>query len=204
MIFLRAERRFPVHLLLRDTDLATPPLLPVASKVAVALLGPDEARFVTMILCRSIAGAMSTMVWAGPRVYYAMAQDGLIPSRFCRTSGARDTPTHAILLQSLWASVLIVSGSFEQLVVYSGTVLTVFSALAVGTVLVLRRKEPDLPRPYRTPLYPLVPRFFILTSMVIVWNALHERPLEGLMGLATVLAGTPLYLLWQRLRTTMS
>jgi APA family basic amino acid/polyamine antiporter len=89
VIFLRAERRFPVHFLLRDTDLATPPLLPVASKVAVALLGPDEARFVTMILCRSIAGAMSTMVWAGPRVYYAMARDGLIPAYFCRTSEAR-------------------------------------------------------------------------------------------------------------------
>ena len=170
----------------------------------MALLGPDEARFVTMILCRSIAGAMSTMVWAGPRVYYAMAQDGLIPSRFCRTSGARGTPTHATLLQSLWASVLIVSGSFEQLVVYSGTVFTVFSALAVGTVLILRRKEPDLPRPYRTPLYPLVPGFFILMSMVIVWNAASERPFEAGLGLATVLAGTPLYLLWQRFRTTTS
>ncbi|MBH0203846.1 MAG: amino acid permease, partial [Nitrospira sp.] len=124
------------------TDLAQPPLLPVANKVAVALLGVDAARFVTIILCLSIAGAMSAMVWAGPRVYYAMAQDGLIPSYFCRTSGTRGTPTHAILLQSLWASVLILSGSFEQLVVYSGTVLMIFSALAVGAVLILRRKEP--------------------------------------------------------------
>lgn len=183
-------------------DLAQPPLLPVANKVAVALLGVDAARFVTIILCLSIAGAMSAMVWAGPRVYYAMAQDGLIPSYFCRTSGTRGTPTHAILLQSLWASVLILSGSFEQLVVYSGTVLMIFSALAVGAVLVLRRKEPDLPRPYRTPFYPLVPGFFILMSMVIIWNAASERPLEAGLGLATVLAGTPLYFLWQRFRAT--
>ncbi|MEK9139492.1 MAG: amino acid permease [Nitrospirota bacterium] len=184
------------------TDLAQPPLLPVASKVAVALLGMDAARFVTMILCLSITGAMSAMVWAGPRVYYAMAQDGLIPSYFCRTSGTRGTPTHAILLQSLWASVLVLSGSFEQLVVYSGTVLMTFSALAVGAVLVLRRKEPDLPRPYRTPLYPLVPGYFIVMSMVIIWNAASERPLEAGLGLVTVLAGTPLYLLWQRFRAT--
>lgn len=184
------------------TDLAQPPLLPVANKVAVALLGVDAARFVTIILCLSIAGAMSAMVWAGPRVYYAMAQDRLIPSYFCRTSGTRGTPTHAILLQSLWASVLILSGSFEQLVVYSGTVLMIFSALAVGAVLVLRRKEPDLPRPYRTPLYPLVPGFFIVMSMVIIWNAASERPLEAGLGLATVLAGTPLYFLWQRFRAT--
>ena len=181
------------------TDLGQPPLLPVANKVAVALLGSDAARLVTTMLCLSIAGAMSAMVWAGPRVYYAMAKDGLIPAYFSRTSGARSTPINATLLQSLWASVLIVSGSFEQLVIYSGTVLTIFSGLAVGAVLVLRRKEPDLPRPYRAPLYPFVPVFFILMSMVIIWNAVSERPLEAGLGIATVLAGTPLYLLWRRL-----
>lgn len=181
------------------TDLADPPLLPVANKVAVALLGSDAARLVSTMLCLSIAGAMSAMVWAGPRVYYAMAKDGLIPAYFCRTSGARGTPTYAILLQSLWASILILSGSFERLVIYSGTVLTIFSALAVGAVLILRRIEPDLPRPYRTPFYPLVPGFFILMSVVIVWYALHERPLEGGLGIVTVLAGTPLYLICRRL-----
>lgn len=181
------------------TDLGQPPLLPVASKVAVALLGVDAARFVTMILCLLITGALSAMVWAGPRVYYAMAKDGLLPALFAKTPGPHQTPIHAMLLQSLWASVLIVSGSFEQLVIYSGTVLTMFSALAVGAVLILRHKEPDLPRPYRTPLYPFVPGFFILMSMVIVWNAVSERPLEGGLGLATVLAGTPFYLIWRRL-----
>jgi APA family basic amino acid/polyamine antiporter len=181
------------------TELAKPPLVPVASKVAVALLGADAARFVTMILCLLLTGAVSAMVWAGPRVYYAMATDGVIPSYFGKTSGTGGTPINAILLQSLWASVLILSGSFEQLVIYSGTVLTIFSGLAVGSVLVLRRKEPDLPRPYRTPLYPFVPVFFILMSMVIIWNAVSERPLETGLGIATVLAGTPLYLLWRRL-----
>lgn len=179
-------------------DLAQPPLLPVASKVAVALLGSEAARFVTMLLCLLITGAISAMVWAGPRVYYAMAKDGLIPAYFSRTSGTRNTPMSATLLQSLWASILILSGSFEQLVIYSGTVLTLFSALAVGAVLILRRKEPDLPRPYRTPLYPFVPWFFILMSMVIIWNAVSERPVEAGLGLATVLVGAPLSIIWQR------
>lgn len=165
----------------------------------LALLGPYAARLVTTILYLSIAGAMSAMVWAGPRVYYAMAKDGLIPSYFCSTSGARGIPINAILLQSLWASVLIVLGSFERLVIYSGTVLTIFSGLAVGAVVVLRQREPDLPRPCRTPLYPFVPYFFMLMSIVIVWNALYERPMEGAMGIVTVLAGAPLYLLWRRL-----
>ncbi len=183
------------------TDFATSPLLPVANKAAVALLGSDTAWFVTLILCLSIAGGMSAMVWAGPRVYYAMARDGLIPSYFYKASGAQGTPVNAILLQSLWASVLILSGSFERLLIYSGTVLTIFSALAVGAVLILRRKEPDLHRPYRTPLYPVVPWFFILMAVVIVWNAVSERPLEAGLGLATVLAGAPLYLLWKRFHT---
>lgn len=181
------------------TELAKPPLLPVADKVARALLGLDAGRFVTAILCLSIAGAVSAMVWAGPRVYYAMAQDGLIPSLFAKTPGVERTPINAILLQSLWASVLILSGSFERLVIYSGTVLMIFSALTVGAVPILRRQEPNLLRPYRTPLYPFVPGFYLLVSTVIVGSALYERPMEGGLGIATVLAGTPLYLLWQRL-----
>jgi len=114
--------------------------------------------------------------------------------------GRQQTPTNAILLQSLWASVLILSGTFERLVIYSGVVLAIFSALAVGALLILRRQEPTLPRPYRTPLYPFVPAFYLLVSTVIVGTALYERPVEGGLGLATVLAGTPLYLLWRKLR----
>ena len=184
------------------TELAQPPLLPVANKVASALLGVEAGRMVTGLLCLSIAGAVSAMVWAGPRVYYAMAQDGLIPSVFGSAPGARGGPINAILLQSVWASILIVSGSFERLIVYSGTVLVIFSALAVAAVVVLRRQQPDLPRPYHTPLYPFVQGFFVLMSTVIVGIALYERPLEGGLGIVTVLAGTPLYLLWQRLRET--
>jgi APA family basic amino acid/polyamine antiporter len=86
--------------------------------------------------------------------------------------------------------------------IYSGTVLMLFSALAVGAVLVLRRCEPNLPRPYRTPFYPFVPAFFILMSILIVGNALYERPMEGALGMATVLAGAPLYLLWRRLSSS--
>jgi len=182
------------------TELAKPPLLPIADKVAKALLGLDAGRFVTAILCLSIAGAVSAMVWAGPRVYYAMAQDGSIPSLFAKTPGMERTPVYAILLQSLWASVLILTGGFERLVIYSGIVLMIFSALAVGAVPTLRYQEPNLPRPYRTPLYPFVPGFYLLVTAVIVGNALYERPMEASLGIATVLAGTPLYLLWQRIR----
>lgn len=181
------------------TELGQPPILPVANKVAATLLGPTGTLLVTVLLCLAIAGAVSAMVWTGPRVYYAMAQDGLIPSLFAKTPGMQQAPINAILLQSLWASVLILSGSFERLVIYSGTVLMIFNALAVGALLILRRQEPTLPRPYRTPLYPFVPAFYLLVSTMIVGTALYERPVEGGLGIATVLAGTPLYLLWRKL-----
>jgi APA family basic amino acid/polyamine antiporter len=186
------------------TELGQPPILPVANKVAATMLGSTGTLVVTVLLCLSIAGAVSAMVWAGPRVYYAMAQDGLIPSLFAKIPGIQQAPINSILLQSLWASVLILSGSFERLVIYSGTVLMIFNALAVGALLILRRQEPTLPRPYRTPLYPFVPAFYLLVSTVIVGVALYERPVEGGLGIATVLAGTPLYLLWQRLKGARS
>ena len=90
----------------------------------------------------------------------------------------------------------------DEHIIPRGTVLMIFRALAVGAVPILRRREPELPRPYRTPLYPFVPGFYLLVSTVIVGTALYERPVEGGLGIATVLAGTPLYLLWRRFRGT--
>jgi APA family basic amino acid/polyamine antiporter len=183
------------------TELGQPPILPVASKVAAALLGPTGTLLVTVLLCLSIAGAVSAMVWAGPRVYYAMACDGVIPARFSETTGLSGTPLNAIVLQSLWASVLILSGTFERLVIYSGVVLAIFSALAVGSVMVLRRRHPELARPYRVPFYPLVPLCYVVLSTAIAVYGLIERPTEAGLGIATVMAGVPLYALWTHMRS---
>ena len=180
------------------TELGQPPVLPVANKVATALLGPAGSFLVTILLCLSIAGAVSAMVWTGPRVYYAMACDGVIPAYFSKTAGLNGTPLNAIVLQSLWASVLILSGTFERLVIYSGCVLAIFSALAVASVMVLRRRNPELARPYRVPLYPLIPLCYVVFSASIAVYGLIERPIEGWLGIATVLAGVPLYILWTK------
>jgi APA family basic amino acid/polyamine antiporter len=182
------------------TELGQAPILPVASKVAEAMLGPAGTLLVTVLLCLSIAGAVSAMVWAGPRVYYAMACDGVIPACFSETAGLSGTPLNAIVLQSLWASVLILSGTFERLIIYSGVVLAIFSALAVGSVMVLRRRNPEWARPYRVPLYPLVPLCYVVLSVTIAIYGLIERPIEGWLGIATVIAGVPLYVLWTQMR----
>lgn len=179
------------------TSLAQPPVLPVAEKAAAALWGPASGRFVAALLCLSIAGAVSAMVWAGPRVYWAMARDGVFASWFAVLDGTTGAPVRAILLQSGWASLLILTSTFEQLVIYSGLVLAVFTAFTVGALIVLRRRQPDLPRPYRVPLYPALPGLLVVLSLIIVGYSLVQRPIESALGLATVLAGIPLYFVWR-------
>lgn len=175
------------------TALAKPPVLPVAEKVATALWGSTSARLVAALLCISIAAAVSAMVWAGPRVYYAMGRDGFFAAFFTSTSWTSGAPVRAIVLQSAWASFLILTGTFEQLVIYSGLILTTFSALSVGAVVVLRWRDPKLARPYRVPFYPMVPGLFIVASLAITGYTLIHRPLESALGVATILAGMPLY-----------
>lgn len=177
--------------------LAADPVLPVAEKSAQALFGSSAAAAVVAILCVSIAGATSSMIWAGPRVYWAMADDGVAPALLAKTS-RNDAPIPALLIQSAWVTVLVLSGSFEQLVIYSGVALALFSALSVGSTLVLRRREPELARPYRVSPYPWIPLAYIAASLWIASYASLERPIEALLSLGTVTAGLPFYWIWTR------
>jgi len=187
------------YLYARPVDaLGAEPELPVAEKTARALLGERAATAVVAVLCLSIAGATSSMIWAGPRVYLAMARDGVAPGALAKTS-RHGAPIPSIVAQSLWISILVLSGTFEQLVVYSGVALALVSAAAVGCVVVLRRTEPDLPRPFRVALHPWVPLVYVATSLYVATHATLERPLESAASLATVAAGLPVYA-WMRRR----
>jgi len=179
----------PIH------TLATPPLMPVAEKAAVEMFGPTAAHFVTILLCISIARPVSAMIWTGPRVYYAMAQDGFLPGFFSDTKHTHGTPVRSIILQSLWVTVLVLSGSFEQLVIYSGLIITVFTALTVGAVMVLRQRRPQLVRPYRVPFYPVLPVCYVLVAGVIMIFLSVEKPVESFWACLTLSAGIPFYLL---------
>jgi APA family basic amino acid/polyamine antiporter len=180
------------------TAIAQPPILPVAEKAAAVLWGPASAKFVAALLCVSIAGGVSAMVWAGPRVYWAMAADGIFPSFFKALTPATGVPMRAIVLQSAWTSILILTGTFEQLVIFSGFVLSTFTALTIGSVIVLRRRYPQLVRPYRVPLYPVLPVLAIAIMALIIGYSMIYRPFESLLGSAVVLAGIPFYFLWRK------
>ncbi len=178
------------------TVLGEPPILPVAEKAAAALWGPDSAKLLALLLCVSITGGVSAMIWAGPRVYWAMANDGTFMSFFSHIDAQTGAPARSIILQSLWASLLIITGTFEQLVVFGGSVLALFTALTVGAVFILRYRHPNLARPYRIPWYPIIPLLFILAMLFMVVTIVITRPLEALMGLGTILAGAVAYRLF--------
>ena len=145
-----------------------------------------------------IAASVSAMVLAGPRVYYAMAQDGQFFSAMARVHPRYRTPTTAIIAQSLWSGVLVLTGTFEQLVEYTGFAVVLFAGIAVMVVFVLRRREPDSPRPYLAWGYPIAPLVFVTASLMMVVNAIWRSPGTSLAGLAIIAAGVPIYwLMWR-------
>jgi len=180
--------------------LAQEPIVPVAEKSSAALWGPASGRFVAALLCLSIAGAVSAMTWAGPRVYWAMAHDGIISPWLAQRDPHTGVPVRAIVCQTLWASVLILSGTFEQLLVYSGMVLAFFMALTLTAIFPLRARAAEDTTCYRTPLYPILPALLVICALAVVFISFLQRPVQALFGTMTVLGGLPLYLYWKRRR----
>lgn len=175
-------------------------VLMIAEKAAVAMFGPFASHLVAATLALALLGSVSAMVVAGPRVYFAMARDGLFPRSIGIVHPTCSTPVRAIVLQSAWASVLIVFfGAFEPLVVYTGFAITIFSAMAVAALIVLRIRRPDALRPFKVPGYPWIPGAYVTVSIWIVAVTVFSRPTETLLGLLTIVAGIPCYMITRRL-----
>ncbi|MDX1495529.1 MAG: amino acid permease, partial [Longimicrobiales bacterium] len=147
----------------------------------------------------STFGALSGIILAGPRVYYAMARDRLLFPWLGELHPRFGTPHRAIVLQALWAAVLVSTGTYRALftrVIYTEWIF--FGLMAIGLVLLRRRRA--TPPPYRVPLYPAVPVVFALSAFAIVANQIAAEPLDSALGLGFVVAGWPVYALWVRRR----
>ena len=170
----------------------------VAADAALRILGHSGARFVTLAIIVTMFGSINGMVLAGARIYYAMAQDGLF-FRWCGTVHPRfRTPHLSLLFQAAWAILLVAVGRYDQLFTYVIFAAWVFYALTAFAVIVLRRKMPARPRPYRVWGYPVVPVSFVLATAWFLVNMLLERPAEAGGGCLILVAGIPVYLLWRR------
>jgi basic amino acid/polyamine antiporter, APA family len=141
----------------------------------------------------SIAASISAMTIAGPRVYFAMARDGLFFAPAARVHPRFHTPALSILAQAAWSGVLVLSGSLSQLLSYTGFAVVLFSGVAVASLFVLRRRHGRSERPYSTWGYPVAPAIFVLASAVLVLNEIVSRPGTALAGLGVIAAGVPVF-----------
>jgi basic amino acid/polyamine antiporter, APA family len=167
--------------------------------VAERLFGFVTADFVAAFTIISIAASVSAMVIAGPRVYFAMARDGVFPEPARRISARTHVPVVAIVAQSLWSALLVVCGTLGQLVSYTGFALVLFSGIAVAALFVLRRREPMAPRPFRAWGYPWAPAVFIAACAVMVANELWRNPRTSAAGIIIIAGGWPVYWWMQRI-----
>lgn len=172
----------------------------VVDAAADRLFGPVTAGPFAAASVVMIAASISAMVLAGPRVYYAMARDGQFPAFAARLHPKYRTPSLAIAAQGAWASLLVLTGRFEQLVEYTGFSIVLFAGIAVASLFVLRRRHPDEPRPFRAWGYPVAPFVFAAASALIVVNALWRSPVTSGAGVLVILAGLPVYAFMRRSR----
>ncbi len=203
-LFLGTAGVTVLYLLVNYVYLKTLPVSEMAGVVrvgeaaAAVLFGNTGAALLSAAVIISIVGALNGSVLVGPRVYFAMAKDGLFFKGAARVHPRFRTPGRAVVLQAVWAAVLTLSGTFEDLITFVTFANLMLWIAAAAAVFTLRRKQPDLPRPYKAWGYPVVPFLFILGSAGILVNMVFETPGEALSGLALTALGLPVYLFLRR------
>jgi APA family basic amino acid/polyamine antiporter len=154
----------------------------VLDVIADRLLGTAAGNVMGAVSIVSLLASISAMTFAGPRVYYAMARDGLFFASAAVVHPAYRTPARAIVAQGLWSTLLVLSGGAMALTTYTGFAITLFNGVAVTALFVLRRREPAAARPFRTFGYPFAPGLFAVVSLLIVGNALWTDLVGPLLG----------------------
>jgi APA family basic amino acid/polyamine antiporter len=170
----------------------------VLAASADRLFGAAAGDAVTVIAVMIMAGSISAMVFAGPRVYYAMARDGLFFEAAGRVHRRWQTPAVSIAAQAVWSALLVLSGGLRALASYTGFAVVLFSGIAVAALFVLRLRAPEEPRPFRAWGYPVAPGIFALFSLVMVLNAIWREPTTSAAGLVIIGLGLPLYFVVKR------
>jgi amino acid transporter len=177
----------------------------IARTVMTEIAGPAAGVVILLAIMTSVFGALNGNLLAKPRVAYAMARDGLTFSFLGKIHPRWSTPWTALLIQGVVAIIMVlVLRDFDTLTTYFVVVEWAALIFAVAAVFVLRRKMPDAPRPFRTPVYPWVPLLFVLGTIVgvsaIVWGEIQVGNFSPIYGLLIAAAGFPVHQLWKRLK----
>ncbi|HKK43621.1 MAG TPA: amino acid permease, partial [Bacteroidales bacterium] len=182
-------------------------LLPVGSIIssqkvaaeAVSTVLPFGGSLVAAIIAISVVGTIGIYTLSAPRIYYAMAEDGLFFKSIAKVHPVFHTPVYAIIAQSFWAIVLLLFwGTFEDLITYTVSVEWIFFTLAAAGIFIFRKKMKDTERPYKTLGYPVTPLIFIVINTWFVINITVNKPLHMGIGLIFLALGVPVYLFFRK------
>ncbi len=172
----------------------------VAERAVGAMIGPAGAAIVAAGVMISCFGCNASSMIPVSRVCYALSADRLFFNAAAAVHPRFRTPHIAIVVTCVWAALLTLTGTYEQLYTYVVFTALLFNVAGGATIFKLRRSQPDAPRPYRTWGYPIVPAIFVLSTFILVINTLIERPVESFTGLGLVALGLPAYWYWNRRR----
>lgn len=172
----------------------------VASEAVAQILGPTAGKAIALAIIVSMYSAAHATVITAPRVYFAMARDGVFFNKLTAVHPKYGTPAIAIIASCTWAAILAASGTFDQLLTYVVFIGWIFYALGAAAVIALRIKRPDVERPFRVPGYPVTPIMFVLAAAAIVGNTVYAQPLESAVGIGVVFLGAPAYMIWKRVK----
>jgi len=176
-------------------------VLEVGAAAAFALFGEGTEMIFAGAITFCLLSVISAMILSGPRVYYAMARDQLFFARFGRVTQKRGTPSQAIFLQAGIAILMVVTASFEKLLIYIGVTLSLFAMLTVIGMMVLRAKGNALNVPYRTFGYPITPLLFILFNIWMIVFCIKDNPMVSLYSAGTIACGILVFFWFNRKRT---
>jgi basic amino acid/polyamine antiporter, APA family len=157
------------------------------------LLGAARRNWLTPVVLAALASSVCAMVITGPRIYLQMARDGALPRAFAAVRERDGFPVTSILLQSIWSCVLVLTGTFDAIVTYTGFAVVLFAGAAVASLFVVRRRDTQPWTGYRVLGFPVTPAVFAVASALMLEATIAREPLPSLAGVALMAAGLPLY-----------
>ena len=170
----------------------------VAAEAIRQVLGPLAVSLMAAVMLLSSWGSLQTSILGTARIPYAMARDGIFFQGLARVSKSTKVPVIALVVQGVWAAILALSGTFDQLTDLAIFAFWLFYGMVTAAVFVFRWREPDAPRPYRTWGYPVVPAVFVLVTIYLIIFTIKNAPLQSLIGLTIIAAGLPVYFYFSR------
>jgi APA family basic amino acid/polyamine antiporter len=186
------------HVLSPTQVASVPASSSTAAEVVRRILGATAVTLMAAAMMTSSFGALQASILATARIPYAMARDRLFFQGLGKLSPRTHVPVRPLIVQGIWAAVLVLAGSYDVLTDVAVFALTMFYALVAGSVFIFRRRMPDAPRPYRTIGYPVVPILFLIVTTWLILTTIWNAPFQSSVGLALIMLGVPVYLYWER------